>query len=225
MFIEEFEKLTKADQTIFRKAIKSLLYTCFVVRRVYSKSSHMNVINSNYLFIERHFNLFVDYLSYMGIDLSKDDENGVIFVSSSDESNKIQLDGVTTLIIYALRSYYEEKLSQNPTANEIYMDSVTIKSLLKELGLTSVTKRISSLSIAQSLRKLAFYNIVVLANKSFSESSYAFYILPSIRYVISNAKLNALYNSIENIRKEKEEKFEDTENTIFDASENDIGEE
>lgn len=225
MFIEEFEKLTKADQNIFRKTISSLLFTCFIVRRVYSKVTHMNVINSNYLFIERHFDLFIDYLSYMGMDISKDDENGVIFVSSDDETNKIQLDGVTTLIIYALRSYYEDKLSANPAANEIYMDSTAIKSLLKELGLTSVTKRISSLTIAQSLRKLAFYNIVVIADRSFSESFYAFYILPSIRYVISNAKLNSLYNSIEDIKAEKESVNQDSSNTMFDVSKSDEGEE
>jgi hypothetical protein len=153
----------------------------------------------------------------MGIDISKDDDNGVIFASSTDESNKIQIDGVTTLIIYALRSYYETKLSENPTTNEIYMDSTAIKSLLKELGLTSVTKRISTLTIAQSLRKLSFYNIVVLADKSFSESSYAFYILPSIRYVISNAKLNSLYNSIEEI-KETKEKENEIEDSVFNTS-------
>lgn len=218
MFVEDYEKLTKADQVVFRKVINSLLFTCYIVRRAYSKSTKMNVINSDYLFVERHYNLFVDYLSYMGIDISKDDDSGVIFASSIDETNRIQLDGVTTLIIYALRSYYEQKISDNPTANEIYMDSTAVKSLLKELGLTSVTKRISSITISQSLRKLAFYNIVVLSDKSFSESTYSFYILPSIKYVISNAKLNSLYNSIENIKEEKNELNQDSENTMFNTS-------
>jgi len=218
MFIEEFEKLTKPDQAVFRSAMNNVLYNCFIVRRIYSKTTNMNKINSNYLFIERHFELFVDYVSYMGMDISKDDENGVIFISSTNDSNRIRLDGITTLIVYALRSYYESKISDSPSINQVYMDSTAIKVLLKELGLTSVTKRISGTTIAASLRTLAQYNIVVIAQHSFSEVNYAFYILPSIRYVISNSKLNVLYNSIKDINDEKETTKEDDENTIFKVS-------
>jgi len=218
MFIEDFEELTKPDQAIFRTTMNNILYNCFIIRRVYSKTTHMNKINSNYLFIERHFELFVDYVSYMGMDISKDDENGVIFISSTDDSNRIRLDGITTLIVYALRSYYESKMTDNPSINQVYMDSTAIKVLLKELGLTSVTKRISGTTIASSLRTLALYNIVVIAQHSFSEVNYAFYILPSIRYVISNAKLNVLYNSIKDINDGKDTVDDDAENTMFKDS-------
>lgn len=53
------------------------------------------------------------------------------------------------------------------------------------------------------------YQIVVIAKGSFSEQSYAFYILPSIRYVISNAKLNALYAAIKSINEGGDNPSED----------------
>jgi hypothetical protein len=134
--------------------------------------------------------------------VSKDDDNGVIFLTSEDETNRIRIDGVTTLVLYALRSYYEDKLKDNPAVNEIYLDSTGLKVLLKDLGLTTVNRRISALSLANSLRTLSMYSVITLAKGSLSEASFAFYILPSIRYVISNAKLNALYAAIQEINQE-----------------------
>jgi uncharacterized protein YneF (UPF0154 family) len=202
MFEEEFEKLTRGDQNQFRKVLSDLLYRCYIVRRSFDRASGMNKISADYLFIERHFDLISDYLSFAGMELSKDDDNGVVFLTSSDETNRIRIDGVTTLILFALRSYYEDKLKDNPAINEIYIDSTGLKVLLKDMGLTTVSRRISAVSLADSLRTLVMYNIISLAKGSLGEANYAFYILPSIRYVISNAKLNALYNAVKAINDE-----------------------
>jgi hypothetical protein len=209
MFEEEFDKLSHGDQVQFRKVLSDLLYRCYVVRRIYDRGTKMNKISSDYLFIERHFDLLSDYLSFAGMELSKDDENGVCFLTSEDETNRIRIDGITTLIVYALRSYYEDKIKANPAVNEIYLDSIGLKVLLKDLGLTTVSRRISASTIASSLRTLSMYQIVVIAKGSFSEQSYAFYILPSIRYVISNAKLNALYAAIKSINEGGDNPSED----------------
>jgi hypothetical protein len=37
-----------------------------------------------------------------------------VFLSSDDESNRIRVDSVTTLVLYALRSYYEDKSKDAP---------------------------------------------------------------------------------------------------------------
>ncbi|MCI2068720.1 MAG: DUF4194 domain-containing protein [Bacilli bacterium] len=221
MFEEDFEKLTRGEQAQFHKVVSDLLYRCYIVRRMYDRATKMNKISADYLFIEKHFDLISDYLSFAGMEVSKDDDNGVVFLTSEDETNRIRIDGVTTLILYALRSFYEEKLKDNPSVNEIYCDSTSLKVLLKDLGLTTVTRRISALSLASSLRTLSMYQIVVPAKGSFGENSYAFFILPSIRYVISNAKLNALYSAIKEINE-----GEDDEEGLFngDAEKEDEGE-
>ncbi len=199
MFEEEFDKLSHGDQAQFKRVVNALLYKCYLVRRTYDRATKINKISPDYLFVERHFDLISDYVTYMDMDLVKDDDNGVCFLTSEDDLNKIRVDGITTLVVYALRSYYEDRLHDNPANNEVYIDSVSLKILMKDLGLTTVSRRISSVSIAASLRMLSMYNIICIAKGSFSEQTYAFYILPSIRYIISNAKLNALYNSINTI--------------------------
>ncbi len=218
MFVEDFEKLTRGEQNQFKAITNDILYTCFIVRKSFDKISNMSKINPSYLFIERHFDLFNNYLSYMDMEIVKDDDNGVVFLTSESETNRLRLDSVTTLVVYALRSFYEEKLANNPSSLEVYMDSVSFKLFLKQLGLTTVNKRLSSVSLASSLRNLSHYNIICRAQHNFSDPSYSFYILPSIRYVISNAKLNALYDQIEKIN--NGDSLEEENSLLSDGGEN-----
>lgn len=199
MFQEDYEKLTRGEQRQFEDAVNDLLYTCFIVRKSFDRATNVSKISPTYLFIERHYNLINDFVGFIGLDLVKDDQNGVIYLNSEEGRNRIRIDSVTTLLVYALRSYYEEKVSDNPSLNETYMDSTTLKMILRDKGLMKVNKRLSTNALASGLKTLASYNIIARAQHSFYDSSYSFYILPSIRYVISNSKMNALYDEVTKI--------------------------
>ncbi len=198
MFEEDYSKLSRGEQAQFQDVVSTLLYRCYLVRRTFDKTSSLGKINSSYLFVERHYDLISDYLDFAGISLNMDSDNGVIYTTSDLDTNKIRIDGVTTLVIYALRSYYEDKLGNNTSSNEVKMDASSLRGLLRDLALSTVSKRISNVTIQASLRTLSSYNIICLSKGSFNDSNYEFYILPSIRYVISNARLNALYNMLVN---------------------------
>lgn len=199
MFQEDYEKLTSGEQRQFEDAVNDLLYTCFIVRKSFDRATNVSKISPTYLFIERHYNLINDFVGFIGLDLVKDDQNGVIYLNSEEGRNRIRIDSVTTLLVYALRSYYEEKVSDNPSLTETYMDSTTLKMILRDKGLMKVNKRLSTNALASGLKTLASYNIIARAQHSFYDSSYSFYILPSIRYVISNSKMNALYDEVTKI--------------------------
>ena len=199
MFQEDYEKLTRGEQRQFEYAVNDLLYTCFIVRKSFDRATNVSKISPTYLFIERHYNLINDFVGFIGLDLVKDDQNGVIYLNSEEGRNRIRIDSVTTLLVYALRSYYEEKVSDNPSLTETYMDSTTLKMILRDKGLMKVNKRLSTNALASGLKTLASYNIIARAQHSFYDSSYSFYILPSIRYVISNSKMNALYDEVTKI--------------------------
>ena len=199
MFQEDYEKLTRGEQRQFEDAVNDLLYTCFIVRKSFDRATNVSKISPTYLFIERHYNLINDFVGFIGLDLVKDDQNGVIYLNSEEGRNRIRIDSVTTLLVYALRSYYEEKVSDNPSLTETYMDSTTLKMILRDKGLMKVNKRLSTNALALGLKTLASYNIIARAQHSFYDSSYSFYILPSIRYVISNSKMNALYDEVTKI--------------------------
>ena len=153
-------------------------------------------MDPGYYFIERYFSLFEEYLSYMDMQLSKNDQDGVIFVTSGAERNHLRFDPTTTLVVYVLRSYYEGAIEKAPQETEVLMTSGAINSLVNELGLSTLSKRLSPTTIASALRVLDGFNIVTRANNSYGDPSYSFYIMPTIRYVISSEKLNALYTML-----------------------------
>jgi hypothetical protein len=194
MFQEDYDKLSRGDKELFSETINDLLYQCFIVRKSYDRKNHMFRADPDYLFIERHYSMFEDYLTYMDMQLSKSDEDGVIFLSSGAERNHLRVDTVTTLLIYAIRSYYEGQIAKAPEETEVLMTYGALSSFLQETGLSNLTKRLSSSVIAASLRSLDSFNIIAKANGNYGDPSYSFFVLPTIRYVISSEKMNALYD-------------------------------
>lgn len=205
MFESAYETLNHTEQTQFKDALNNLLFKCFIVRKVYDRTRKMSRINSDYLFIEKHLDLFNDYLSYSGLDIDLDDTDGVITLRSLEGKNNLRVDGVTTLLIYLLRYYYEEQVVLKPNSTEIFMDTNNIKDLLKEKGLIKLNKKFNMTSISSSMKILAQYNIVARVENTFSDSYYSFYILPSIRHAISQIKMDVLTEEIDAKGNEEED--------------------
>ncbi|MDY5649698.1 MAG: DUF4194 domain-containing protein [Candidatus Enterosoma sp.] len=196
MFENEIEKMTRGERDMFKKVANHLLYTSFITRRTYDKTTKMFKTNQMYIFIEQYYSLFEDYFSFVDIDINKDDQDGVIYTSSISEYNHLRIDVPTTLLVFALRSYYEGEVSKNPSESFILMNNIQVMNLINELGLSNLSKRISSSTVSSSLSYLNSYNILNRFIGSYSDPSYSFYITPAIRYVISSEKMNALYSSI-----------------------------
>lgn len=205
MFESTYETLTHVEQTQFKDTLNNLLFKCFIVRKVYDRARKMSRLNSDYLFIEKHIDMFNDYLSFAGLDVDIDDTNGVISLRSLEGKNTLRLDGVTTLLIYLLRYYYEEQVVLKPNATEIFMDTNNIKDLLKEKGFLKVNKKFNMTSISSSMKILGQYNIVARVENTFSDSYYSFYILPSIRHAISQIKMDYLTEEIDRQASQSEE--------------------
>lgn len=205
MFESAYETLNHTEQAQFKDALNNLLFKCFIVRKVYDRTRKMSRVNSDYLFIEKHLDLFNDYLSYSGLDIDLDDTDGVITLRSLEGKNNLRVDGVTTLLIYLLRYYYEEQVVLKPNSTEIFMDTNNIKDLLKEKGLIKLNKKFNMTSISSSMKILAQYNIVARVENTFSDSYYSFYILPSIRHAISQIKMDVLTEEIDAKGNEEED--------------------
>ena len=196
MFQEEFEKMSRSDRELFAETVNDLLYQCYIVRKSYDRKTKMFRTDPGYLFIERYYSVIEDYLSYMDMQVSKNDDDGVVFVTSGAERNHYRFDPTTTLVVYALRSYYEGAIEKAPQETEVLMTNVTMNSLVSQMGLSNLSKRLSPTTIASALRLLDSFNIVTRANNNYGDPSYSFFILPTIRYVISSEKLNALYSML-----------------------------
>jgi len=80
VWIENYEKLSSSEKEEFRRLANLLLSKTFVTRDYFDSKDAMMKINSEYRFIERHFELFSAYLSYSGWEIRKDNQYGVISV-------------------------------------------------------------------------------------------------------------------------------------------------
>ena len=130
MFQEEFEKMSRSDRELFAETVNDLLYQCYIVRKSYDRKTKMFRTDPGYLFIERYYSVIEDYLSYMDMQVSKNDDDGVVFVTSGAERNHYRFDPTTTLVVYALRSYYEGAIEKAPQETEVLMTNVTMNSLV-----------------------------------------------------------------------------------------------
>lgn len=209
MFEEEYNQLTRGDKNQFAKTLSNLLYECYIVRRVYNMKNKMFIANPDYLFIERHESLFEEYLNFASITLSKAEDEGIYFIISDAEYNHMRLDSVTTLVVYALRNYYEDQIAKAPQTVDVLMDSRQLSLHMNDLGLSNLTKKLSATTIASCMRILDSYNIVNRCDKTYSDIYYSFYILPTIRFVISNEKMNALYHEVSGEKEESDDIFSD----------------
>ena len=171
MFQEEFEKMSRSDRELFAETVNDLLYQCYIVRKSYDRKTKMFRTDPGYLFIERYYSVIEDYLSYMDMQVSKNDDDGVVFVTSGAERNHYRFDPTTTLVVYALRSYYEGAIEKAPQETEVLMTNVTMNSLVTQMGLSNLSKRLSPTTIASALRLLDSFNIVTRANNNYGDPS------------------------------------------------------
>lgn len=194
MFQEEYEKLSRSDRAQFSLAVNELLNHQYLLRTEYDTRSQMFKVNQTFRFIENNFSIVEDYLSYIDVDITKVNDEGLIYIISAIDKNHMRFDTVTTLIVYALRSYYEGKLEKAPENNNVLMTSNNLRVFLNETGLSNVNQRLSASTIASALRILDSYNVVCRHSGTYSDSSYSFYIRPTIRYIISVEKMASLYD-------------------------------
>lgn len=192
-FQEDYDKLSTGEKSQFSETMNNLLYHCFIVRKRYDVTTGLEKIQYDYTFIEKHYSLFEEYLDFIDMVISKDDDSGVIFLRNALDKNRERVDTATTFVIYTLRDFYEDSLEKQPNVLQVAMDSTQLRQKLSDLGLSTASKRLSLQTISGAMKTLASFNIIARGRGSFNDNNYSFFILPSIKYIISTSKMNALY--------------------------------
>lgn len=201
MFEENFVKLSNADQIEFGEVVNSLLLHSFIVRDVFDAREKAMRINSEYRFIERHYELISDYLKYSGWCMEKDTLSGVIALFNTNADNRLRIDRETSLVLFVLRLIYEtEKSESSQTGETIYLTTPALLKTMLEHGITMSGKKMSGRLFARSLRFLANHNIIAKVSGSYDEGNVAFYILPSITFAVDNQKVKAMSEAIEKMK-------------------------
>ena len=206
MFESEFEKLNMTEQEAFRRIVNWLLAHTYLLQGNYVFEDNMKRTNPDYLFVERNFELFQNYLEYAGFRLERDSNYGVIFLSSSYEFNRIKLDKATTLMLYVLRLIYEEEREKLSLSRDIFTTTGDLVHKMISLGV--IRRKPANLTLRDSLRILNRFRIVEKVDGPWENADTRLLILPTILFIVTNERISNMYQLIDD---EEEGEHEETE--------------
>ena len=96
MFEQDYNNLYESEKQEFRRVCNYLLSKTFIVRDVYDKQAKRMITSSEFLFMEKNYDIFENYLSIAGWKLNKEvTKNSYIEVVYEDS----QLENSFTYIV------------------------------------------------------------------------------------------------------------------------------
>ena len=209
MFEQDYNALYESEKEEFRRVANYILSKTFVVRDVYDKQAKKMVTSSEFLFMERYYDIFENYLGIAGWKLTKEPIEGIYWVENIYGQNKAKFDSFTTYILLALMITYEESAPITTLGNSVITTTYDIISKMQILGL--ITKKPSKEQFRIAFRRLEQFNIILRLNTSQDVELWKIMILPSIHHVIDYDKLRELCEYIPSFMKEKYEKSSSSE--------------
>lgn len=191
MWLEKYQKLSSIDRDKFGELANELLNKNFILAYHYDNKNRIRRPNSNYNFIVRNFEIFENYFAMTHYKLERDDNYHVISLSNELGYNHQKMDKYTTLFLLTLRLMYDEAKEQSATSEVVY--TTTSQIIYKMIDLKLIDKKPTIKSTVDVLRFMASHNIITKIDKSFDDFSANLVILPTILFVISNEKINAIF--------------------------------
>ena len=204
MFEQEYNNLYESEKEEFRRVVNYLLSKTFIIRDVYDKQAKKMITSNEYLFMEKYYDIFEEYLSIAGWKLNKEPIEGLYFVENIFGQNKAKFDSFTTYILLALMITYEESAPITTLGNSVITTTYDVISKMQILGL--ITKKPSKEQFKVAFRRLEQFNVILRLNTSQDVELWKIMILPSIHHVIDYDKLKELCEYIPSFMKEKYEK-------------------
>ena len=209
MFEQDYNALYESEKEEFRRVANYILSKTFVVRDVYDKQAKKMVTSSEFLFMERYYDIFENYLGIAGWKLTKEPIEGIYWVENIFGQNKAKFDSFTTYILLALMITYEESAPITTLGNSVITTTYDVIQKMQILGL--ITKKPTKEQFRIAFRRLEQYNIILRLNTSQDVELWKIMILPSIHHVIDYDKLKELCEYIPSFMKEKYERSSSSE--------------
>jgi hypothetical protein len=209
MFEQDYNALYESEKEEFRRVANYILSKTFVVRDVYDKQAKKMITSSEFLFMERYYDIFENYLSIAGWRLTKEPIEGIYWVENIYGQNKAKFDSFTTYILLALMITYEESAPITTLGNSVITTTYDVIQKMQILGL--ITKKPTKEQFRIAFRRLEQYNVILRLNTSQDVELWKIMILPSIHHIIDYDKLKELCEYIPSFMKEKYERSSSSE--------------
>ncbi|MBE3551952.1 MAG: DUF4194 domain-containing protein [Kyrpidia tusciae] len=191
----QYLALTDAEKEEFARVISLLFERTFLVREEWDGKQRRLVGNRDYRFVERHLELFHEYLKAGGFELQLDGRLGVMALYNRFGRNRIKVDKYTTYLLYTLRLLYEENMERVSTRREVVVSLQEI--LAKWFALGLMDRRPPSQHIGQALSRLRRLHVLARVEGSPQDLDSRWMIYPSIVRAVPDERINHLYEQMQ----------------------------
>ena len=212
MIDDAYRKLNMTDKESFCRIVNQLLAHTFLLVDLYDVNEQITRINKDYLFVERNFELFQNYLQLSGFRLERDSNFGVIQLVSSYDGNRKRFDKLTTLMIYTLRLIYEEEREKLTLQKEVIITTGDLVQKMITLGV--IRKKPANTDLHSCLISLSRFHIIDKLDGIWEAAETRFLILPSILFIVTNEQISnmaILTEDTEDIAETEEDDDAETE--------------
>ena len=196
MLDEKYYLFTDNEKEKFAKVANYLLAHSFITREIYETKDRMGKINADYRFIEKYYEIFEEFLSMVGYDLDLNDIYGVISIKNRYNHNLVRFDKFTTLLMLTLRMMYDDGRSQSASSSNNVVYTTIGNVVHKMFDLKIISKKPTLKDLGEGFRNLARYNVLCKLDKTYEDANATIVILPTVIEVVSNEKINAIFNMV-----------------------------
>lgn len=204
------ENFSQRELEQFKSVCNKLLSSTFITKTIKHPSKGI-VDNPDYRFLLVNKSVVEDYLSLLDWRLYHNDTNGFFYVENSNETNRLDLDKISTSIILALRLIYDENYERAGLEHDVIC---TVRDLLEKLvtDYAIMTAKPNMKEVKKYLTLFENHCLVQRIEGKFNEYDCKFTILPTILIAVSAEKLETIVSAL----KEEERNNEKAEENTFD---------
>lgn len=194
-WLETWDKMGQADRSQLGRCINGLLAHTYLLSEQYDDADGVLKGNSDYRLVDRHFDWVRDHLLVSGWDLVKDRTLGVIYVENLHNRNRLQLGGMTTLILLALRLLYDEEREKLVLRNVVAITTWDVANRL--MVFNTLKRKPSDKDLSEALRILARHNLIQKIQGNWQEADCRFLIHPSILLVLPGDAITRIWQGLQ----------------------------
>lgn len=190
--MELLEGMSQKDKEEFKRICNKLLSVCFICKKnVTSKS--------DYYFVLKHKEKFIDYLSVLGFRLDMNEEYGVIQLTNPQNYNRLNLKLHESIILLIMRILFDEKKRELSESDEVIINLGDIHD--KFLSLKIRDKMIDKTLMRNALSLFRRFQLIETLDKDLGNEESRILIFDSILMAVRVEDIKMTYDKLEQYRK------------------------
>ncbi len=199
IFYKSFNTIPEKDVEDFKRLVNKLINVNYL-------TAYKAEDKKDYYFICNYIDSFKSYFQIGGRELIHY-SNQRTLVLQSDNSPKISLNKMTSIIILILRLLYTQKMHDLSLDNQIIATTGEIQEKFAQLAISS-NERLKTNELYEALKLLKKHNIIDYKGNDFQNDDFTLIIYPTIQYAVNLNDINSIINKINSYKTMEEDNEE-----------------